>query len=533
MTIHSSHHRSLYTLLSGIQDFSYVIAIPEQKYAIREKEGFSMKNKKKLLSVLLVFVMTVSVFHGYAAKAADTVKVTLRLEQDNQTLVTPVEVTLTDEDKKDYGIGLSTETLTPLHALAKYLTEKKGATTETMKNYIMASTSQYGLYVTGINIDGKSDGSASSDALDGVNWLYAVNNTDPGVGMGSYSLKNNDAVTIYGLWGGGTWPNNVETNYSYFENNTVNTTVSSKTTVSLKGVGYDENYSPIVKAISNATVVAAKYENETSTATTGNAVTLAQTDDNGVATLSFDKAGTYVLSAYRLDSDGKHSNISRPYAIVKVLAAVTTPTATPTVTPTATPTVTPTATPTVTPTATPTVTPTATPTVTPTATPTVTPTATPTVTPTATPTVTPTATPTVTPTATPTVTPTATPAGDSLGKPVPTKTPTATPTPASDDKGIKKVAKTPTKVKVVVKKSKKKKKSVTVSWKKAANAKGYRIALSKKKNGKYKKVTDTKKTKYTFKKTKGTYYVKLTAYVVKSDKATFSKATKPVKFKVK
>lgn len=428
-----------------------------------------MKNKKKLLSVLLVFVMTVSVFHGYAAKAADTVKVTLRLEQDNKTLVTPVEVTLTDEDKKDYGIDLSTETLTPLHALAKYLTEKKGATTETMKNYIMASKSQYGLYVTGISIDGKSDGSASSDALDGVNWGYAVNNTDPGVGMGSYSLKNNDAVTIYGLWGGGTWPNNVETNYSYFENSTLNTTVSNKTTVSLKGVGYDENYNPIVKSISNATVVAAKYENEASTATTGNAVSLVQTDENGTATLSFDKAGTYVLSAYRLDSDGKHSNISRPYGIVNVLAAVTAPTATPT----------------------------------------------------------------VTPTATPTVTPTATPAGDSLGKPVPTKTPTATPTPASDDKGIKKVAKKPTKVKVVVKKSKKKKKSVTVSWKKAANAKGYRIALSKKKNGKYKKVTDTKKTKYTFKKTKGTYYVKLTAYVVKSDKATFSKATKPVKFKVK
>ena len=462
MTIHSSHHRSLYALFSGIQDFSYVIAIPEQKYAIREKEGFSMKNKKKLLSVLLVFVMTISVFHGYAAKAADTVKVTLRLEQDNKTLVTPVEVTLTDEDKKDYGIGLSTETLTPLHALAKYLTEKKGATTETMKNYIMASKSQYGLYVTGISIDGKSDGSASSDALDGVNWGYAVNNTDPGVGMGSYSLKNNDAVTIYGLWGGGTWPNNVETNYSYFENDTVSTTVSGKATVTLKGLGYDKNFvaSIFVKPISNATVVAAKYENEASTATTGNAVSLVQTDENGTATLSFDKAGTYVLSAYRLDSDGKHSNISRPYGIVKVLAAVTAPTATPTATPTAAP------------------------------------------------------------TATPTVTP------------VPTVTP-APPTPASDDKGIKKVAKTPTKVKVVVKKSKKKKKSVTVSWKKAANAKGYRIALSKKKNGKYKKVTDTKKTKYTFKKTKGTYYVKLTAYVVKSDKATFSKATKPVKFKVK
>lgn len=53
----------------------------------------------------------------------------------------------------------------------------------------MASKSQYGLYVTGISIDGKSDGSASSDGLDGVNWMYTVNNTDPGVGMGSYSLK--------------------------------------------------------------------------------------------------------------------------------------------------------------------------------------------------------------------------------------------------------------------------------------------------------------------------------------------------------
>lgn len=303
-----------------------------------------MKNKKKLLSVLLVFVMTVSVFHGYAAKAADAVKVTLRLEQDNKTLVTPVEVTLTDADKKDYGIGLSTETLTPLHALAKYLTEKKGATTETMKNYIMASESSYGgLYVNGISIDGKSDGSASSDGLDSVYWGYAANNTDTGVGMGSYSLKNNDAVTIYGLWS--AWPDDVETNYSYFENSTMNTTVSNKTTVSLKGVGYDENYNPIVKSISNATVVAAKYENEASTATTGNAVSLVQTDENGTATLSFDKAGTYVLSAYRLDSDGKHSNISRPYAIVKVLAAVTAPTATPTATPTAAPTATPTATP--------------------------------------------------------------------------------------------------------------------------------------------------------------------------------------------
>ncbi len=123
--------------------------------------------------------MTVSVFHGYAAKAADTVKVTLRLEQDNKTLVTPVEVTLTDEDKKITASASVPKHLPRFMHWLSILLRKKGATTETMKNYIMASTSQYGLYVTGINIDGKSDGSASSDALDGVNWLYAVNNTDP------------------------------------------------------------------------------------------------------------------------------------------------------------------------------------------------------------------------------------------------------------------------------------------------------------------------------------------------------------------
>ena len=68
-----------------------------------------MKNKKKLLSLLLVFIMALTMFQGFAAKAESSITVTLRVEQDEATLVPPVQVTLTDADKKDYGIGLDTK----------------------------------------------------------------------------------------------------------------------------------------------------------------------------------------------------------------------------------------------------------------------------------------------------------------------------------------------------------------------------------------------------------------------------------------
>ncbi|MCI5732396.1 MAG: DUF4430 domain-containing protein, partial [Eubacterium sp.] len=302
-----------------------------------------MKNKKKLLSLLLVFVMALTMIQGFAAKAESSITVTLRVEQDEATLVPPVQVTLTDADKKDYGIGLETETLTPLHALAKYLTEKKGATDETMRNYIKASQSQYGLYVEGINTDGTSDGSPSAGTQDGTSWMYAVNNTSPNVGMGSYELKTSDSITLYGIWGGGDWPNNVETNYTYFDQNKYTVKKNTSLSLGLKGLGYDEDYNSVIKEMKDASVIATAYTDETSTATEKNATVSAKTDDTGTASLTFQTAGKYVLSAYRKAADGIHYDISRPYAIVTVTDD--TPTATPTSTPTSVPTATPTSTP--------------------------------------------------------------------------------------------------------------------------------------------------------------------------------------------
>ena len=73
-----------------------------------------MKQCKKLTAFFLAFAMILSLAGSTGAKAATSMTVTLYVAQDSKVMIKPVTVTLTDADKKDYGIGLSTETLTPL-----------------------------------------------------------------------------------------------------------------------------------------------------------------------------------------------------------------------------------------------------------------------------------------------------------------------------------------------------------------------------------------------------------------------------------
>lgn len=413
-----------------------------------------MKNKKKHLSLLLVLVMVLTMASGFASKAETSITVMLRVEQDEATLITPVPVTLTDVDKKDFGIGLDTDKLTPLHALAKYMSEKKGATDATMKQYIKVSESQYGLFLEGICTDGTSSGSPAAGSQDGVSWMFAVNNTSPSVGVSAYELSDQDSLVLYGIWSGGTWPDNVETNYSYFDQSAYTISSGQSLSVHLKGLGYDENYNSITKDLTGASVIAASYTDESSTATEKNAALTAKTDEKGTASLTFDKAGKYVLSVYRKAEDGIHYNISRPYAVVTVTDTSAAASASPT------------------------------------------------------PSV---PTPTNTPAA-PTITP-----GQGILPPTVIKAPGK-----------------PTSVRAVVKKSKKKKKTVRLTWKKAKDAKGYRIFISKKKNKGFQKLADTKKTTRTFKRKQGTYYIRVKAYTVKTDKTRlYSKNSKTLQVKIK
>lgn len=468
----------------AMKDFSCIAYIPDKKYAIREKEGFYMKNTKKLLSLLLVFVMTLSMTNGFEAKAAETITVTLRMEQDQATLTKPIQLTMTQEDIKAYGdLALPTDTMTPLHVLAKYLIMEKGATEETLGNYILLSNG----YLNGISIDGngKEDyGSPSSDPkVTDADWMFAINdaspvNTDTGYGymLNEYPMQDNDELVLYGVWGG-DYVNGISPYYSTFEKREYQ--AQAKESLEIKLLGFDIFNDYGVKAnraIHDAHIIITDVNGKQ---LENNYIT----DENGTVSLTFDTAGTYTLSAYRMTADDAHFDISRPYATVTVAEAAS---PTPTIAPT--------------------------------------PTATPVST--ATPTVTPTTTPTVTPTTSPTATPTV----------MPTMTPNLSPSPSPVVSNNNKV--TPAKVKNIkatVKKGKKSKKTISLCWQKVAKASGYKVYISKKKNKGFKKIADVNKPKAILKKKKGTYFVKICAYIKQPSNKTVTQGSfsKTKKIKVK
>lgn len=100
-------------------------------------------------------------------------------------------------------------------------------------------------------------------------------------------------------------------------------------------------------------------------------------------------------------------------------------------------------------------------------------------------------------------------------------------------KGSAALRKAPAKVtlkKPVIKKVKKKK-TVTIQWKKVKGAKGYQLQYAVSKKFKKTKTIKTGKTKYVWKKGKKgkIYYVRVRAYVVKGKKTVYSKWSKVVK----
>lgn len=418
-----------------------------------------------------MLAMTIAItfaFAGSIVSRADTsITVTLRIEQDAATELLPVSVTLTDADKRDFGIGLSTETLTPLHALAKYLAEEKKVADTDMSRYIIASPSSYGLYVTGISIKGDGTGSASVNSDPQVYWNYRVNDKYIETSMDTYELKDRDSIVLYGLWS--PYPAEDEVLYTHFDKEEYSAKISDPVSITLTGDGiaYDEAFNaiPYTKAVTGATVTAMELPQK-DTSVIQDIYWTATTDQQGKASFHFPKAGKYILSANRMSADGIHCDISRPYAIVNVSdpsTAAPSPSAAPTF----------------------------------------------------------------------------------------SAAPSVIPAPCGGVKKQTSQAKQykltkPAKVKAAVKKSKKNRKKITVSWKKSKcmytgssgtvtkKVSGYEVLLSEKKNKGYKKIGQTKKTKISFKRKAGNCYVKVRAYKTgSSGPKYYSTFSAPVKIKVR
>lgn len=424
-----------------------------------------MKLSKKLFSLLMTLVLALSLISGFSAMAAKAqtgpLTVTLRVEQDASTLLAPVKVTLTESDKKDYGIGLSTETLTPLHALAKYLQTEKNVSDRDMADYI----SQNNGWIQSIKMNENDNGTPSSVNQTETSWMFAVNGkgniVNKAASEGSdypihytsydYPLENDDSVLFYGVWYGVY--GKIDSYYSAFEKDSYETKTNKELTLSLKQCGiYDTTNT--FSASADSVVIASKSSSPTSK----QYELKGTTDKNGNVTLKFPSAGTYTLSAYReieVKQDdnqiSKHYDISRPYAVVTVTEEQT---------------------------------------------------------------------PVVNP---PKQNNTSNPNADSGKSTVKSAT------------SLKKPAKVKN-LKAVVKKSKKAKKTVKLTWKKAANAKGYQVyTLKKAAAGKkrYTKKATVKKNTAAIKLKKGTYKIKVRAYNKSGKKTKNGSFSKVITVKVK
>lgn len=285
-----------------------------------------MKNAKKLLSLLLVFVLSISLTAGYEAKAATTtnIRVTLRIEQDFSTMLTPVSVTLTSEDKeKNFGIEALANTMCPLKAYAKYLSTEKKVTDNDMSKYINATSSGW---LLGLNLTGDNSNACGVDA--NVYWMFSVNdkafmdtNKDgSGDSIVEYQLSNNDSIVIYGAYS--TY--NMETgnyfaaSYTHFDQPSYEVKTGQSLSVTLTEENTDATYTKnVTSPCKNASILATACTDKTSFATKDSPADAKVTNNEGKTELKFTKSGKYVLSAYK-SSDKVHNDISRPYAVVTV-----------------------------------------------------------------------------------------------------------------------------------------------------------------------------------------------------------------------
>ncbi len=290
-----------------------------------------MKTKKRFLSLLLSVAMIFSVsvadreISAETKAANDTVTVTLRVEDSSKTLVPPTRITL-DKDtvariNNTFNASVETPVLetahvTAAHALAKYISDQS-------KTPASDLTFAYGNPAT---IPGQ-------DTLDSSYfWSFRVNNTSLVMEDGftqynftSCPVQDGDNIIVFRQYYNTT--TSESSSYSYFDKESYETKVNEKVSVTLKKESFDENWNTITVPMADQNIIIAMVN----TAGSGPVPAIAQlatTDKNGIADLSFNKAGTYALYSSSMNADGTPVT-SRAYAKITVKETQPPATATP------------------------------------------------------------------------------------------------------------------------------------------------------------------------------------------------------------
>lgn len=251
---------------------------------------------------VLAYLCVLSLCLAYLPALSNTVTANAA---DAEKAAASADVTVTMVDKGEIAVGKDeNKTLmaeVPVHAV-DLNTDGKIDINETFKAMhetycpggFESSVGQYGLSVD--KLWGDTSGSFG----------YYVNNNS------AWSLadevKTGDSVKGFIYKDGIKWSDQ----YSWFDVNKCNAAVGKEVTLSLKAYEFDENYNPVEKAYAGATLGTVSADG------TFTAFSNAVTDKDGKATISFDKDGTYVVSAKA--PEGASALVS-PVCIVTIASA--------------------------------------------------------------------------------------------------------------------------------------------------------------------------------------------------------------------
>lgn len=235
---------------------------------------------------------------------------TLRVDGYGKSVLYPTSVTLPDTYKPlvgedGYGftekqVGEDPGYYTPLHLMAQYCVNKGITPSEGTK---------------GIDIAGgwlKNFLGIKSELP--TFFMFEVNNICPNDGQGNLytfvncPLSRGDNIVVYDWY----WSENSNSAYAYFTEENINASVNTPFTVTLKsnnGMGEGA-------AVCSAAEVLVQDEKGDVLSADDYQVN-DKTDEKGNAKVTIKKTGTYLLTAERKNSDGRHE-LNRPYAKVTV-----------------------------------------------------------------------------------------------------------------------------------------------------------------------------------------------------------------------
>jgi len=275
--------------------------------------------KLGLAAVVLLASLLLAVVVAVPAAWAQDVTATLRIEYVEGTMMPPITVTVpsgtTFDDLGLAGANTDPGFVTALHVLLVALDEVHGPGAGA--SMVVASNGN-------INSIGGSSGSSVSS---GAFWMHALNQTQPadagGMGfvLGTTPVSNGDSVEITGMF----WDMFNPTWMTFFDRTTFSATTGESFDVRLRA--HDPNdWSPGAFNVAPAAPIAgAEILIDPLVAGTLGASSPSGFVSNaqGVASITLNEPGTYVLSARRLVAGGATSDITRPFAVVEVAPADT------------------------------------------------------------------------------------------------------------------------------------------------------------------------------------------------------------------